>query len=242
MPCGSHQFNDGRRIDSMQTLQQFAKEEVFISSDTSETGSYLHHDIRTENIKIAERLKAHDPHILDELILRYQRRLRCYLMRLTADRELSEDLLQETWIRVLTRGSQFNGDSQFGTWLFAIARNLVFDLRRRRRNQPLRFESMTADENERPLDLPSKEKTPFEHCAGRENAYLLAHALRTLTPQHREILELRFHRDMSLGEIAQATGTSLCSVKSRLYRALAVLRPQVKAALSIQSEPVPLAS
>jgi hypothetical protein len=46
-----------------------------------------------ENISIAERLQAHDPEILDELILRYQTRLRGYLTRLTADRELSEDLL-----------------------------------------------------------------------------------------------------------------------------------------------------
>lgn len=230
----------------MQMLQQFAKEEVLIDSfpdrsDTGETYTHLHHDIRNENVEIAERLKAHDPYILDVLILRYQQRLRRYLMRLTGDRELSEDLLQEAWMRVLTRGSQFNGDSQFSTWLFAIARNLVFDLKRRHA-WPLSLDSMMADEDERPLEVPSRDKTPFEYCAIIENAQLLADALRTLTPQHRKIVELRYHREMSLGEIAQTTGISLSSVKSRLRRALILLRPQIKAALSIQSESVRLAS
>ena len=144
-------------------------------------------------------------------------------------------------MRVLTRGSQFNGDSQVVTWLLSIARNLVFDLRRRRARS-FSLESMTADENERPLEVPSTEKSPFETLARRENAYLLADALRTLSPKQRKIVELRYHREMSLDEIAEATGTSLSAVKSRLYRALAILRPQVKAALSIQPEAVQLAS
>jgi RNA polymerase sigma-70 factor (ECF subfamily) len=209
-------------------------------SDTVGTTTYLR-DINNENVAIAERLKAHDPAILDELILRYQRRLLRYLIHLTADRALSEDLLQETWIRVLTRGSQFNGDSQVVTWLLSIARNLVFDLRRRRA-WSLSLESMTADDNERPLEVPSTEKSPFETFARRENAHLLADALGGLSPKQRKIVELRYHREMSLDEIAETTGTSLSAVKSRLYRALAVLRPRLKAALSSRSEAVQLAS
>jgi RNA polymerase sigma-70 factor (ECF subfamily) len=224
----------------MQTFQYFACTTVSATSlsDHSDTSA---RDIRNENIAIAERLKAHDPHVLDELIRRYQRRLLTYLMHLTADRALSEDLLQETWMRVLTRGSQFNGDSQVVTWLLSIARNLVFDLRRHR-VWSLSLESMTAGENERPLELPSKEKNPFDNCARRENAHLIADALRTLSPKQRTIVELRYHREMSLDEIAQATGISVSAVKSRLYRTLAILRPRVKAALSIQSEPLQLVS
>jgi RNA polymerase sigma-70 factor (ECF subfamily) len=229
----------------MQALQQLPCKTVSVSSlsdhsDTVGTATYFR-DINNENVAIAERLKAHDPAVLDELILRYQRRLLRYLIHLTADRALSEDLLQETWIRVLTRGSQFNGDSQVVTWLLSIARNLVFDLRRRRA-WSLSLESMTADDNERPLEVPSTEKSPFETFARRENAHLLADALGGLSPKQRKIVELRYHREMSLDEIAEATGTSLSAVKSRLYRALAVLRPRLKAALSSRSEAVQLAS
>jgi RNA polymerase sigma-70 factor (ECF subfamily) len=189
-----------------------------------------------ENISIAKRLEAHDPEIIDELILRYQIRLRGYLTRLTADRELSEDLLQEIWMRVMTRGSQFKGDSHIVTWLFAIARNLVFDLRRKRswsRHRDVARE--TGDERWFEL-LPSREKNPFDYCADVEHADLVTEALLTLKPRYRELVELRFRREMSLDEIAQATGSSLSSVKTRLYRAMRLLRLRLKATLSAQPE------
>jgi RNA polymerase sigma-70 factor (ECF subfamily) len=192
-----------------------------------------------ESTVIAKRLQARDPRTIDELILRYQERLRRYLMRLTANQELAEDLLQETWMRVLAYGWQFNGTSQFSTWLFAIARNLVFD-RQRRRSWTKSLEGITERGTE--FELPSNEKTPFDYCAGTEHARLLGEALLTLQPRHREIVELRFHRDMSLGEIAQNTGASISSVKAMLYRALTVLRAQVKMTLSVQPEPLRLES
>jgi RNA polymerase sigma-70 factor, ECF subfamily len=194
-----------------------------------------------ENTVIAERLQARDPRAIDELILRYQESLRRYLVRLTGNRELSEDLFQETWIRVLAYGWQFKGTSQFSTWLFAIARNLVFDLRRRR-SWTKSLGGITECGTQRPLELPSNEKTPFDYCAGTEHARLLGEALLTLQPRHREIVEFRFHRDMSLGEIAQTTGASISSVKAMLYRALTVLRTQVKTTLSVQEEPLRLES
>jgi RNA polymerase sigma-70 factor, ECF subfamily len=199
-------------------------------------------EITEENISIAERLQARDPEIIDELILRYQVRLRGYLTRLTADRELSEDLLQEIWMRVMTRGSQFKGDSQIGTWLFAIARNLVFDLRRKRSwstNRDVVRE--TGDERWFEL-LPSREKNPFDYCADIEHAHLITEALLTLKPRYRELVELRLHREMSLDEIAQATGSSLSSVKTRLYRAMRLLRLRLKGTLSVQPKQLRAAS
>ena len=87
---------------------------------------------RTENVLIAQGLKRHDAELLDRLILQYQHRLLRYLLFLTGNREIAEDLFQETWMRVLTRGTQYNGASRFDTWLFTIARNLVIDFRRKR--------------------------------------------------------------------------------------------------------------
>src|ERR1700743_2093447 len=88
--------------------------------------------VRQENLAIAAGLKRREAGLLDQLIVRYRHRLLRYLMYLTGNRELAEDLFQEAWMRVLVRGDQFNGKSRFDTWLFTIARNLVIDLRRRR--------------------------------------------------------------------------------------------------------------
>ena len=88
--------------------------------------------MRQENLAVSEGLKRQDAGLLDELIVRYQHRLLRYLLFLTGNREMAEDLFQEVWMRVLTRGGQFNGKARFETWLFTIARNLVIDQRRKR--------------------------------------------------------------------------------------------------------------
>ncbi len=198
-------------------------------SDMGAAALQLAEQMRTENARVAEGLKRHDPQLLDQLILEYQHRLLRYLLYLTGNRELAEDLFQETWMRVLLRGSQFNGNSRFDTWLFTIARNLVIDLRRRRSMASLE-ELCEASDEERPFEIPSHEKTPFDHLATLESGQLVAEALLTLDPLHREVLVLRFHEEMSLEEIARVTRAPLSTVKSRLYRGLAALKPHVRSA------------
>jgi len=78
---------------------------------------------QSESAEIARGLKRQDQELLDRLIELYQHRLLRYLLFLTGKREVAEDLFQETWMRVLLRGAQFNGKSRFDTWLFTIARN-----------------------------------------------------------------------------------------------------------------------
>lgn len=178
----------------------------------------------TASAEIAERLKQGDPLLLDQLIVEYQHRLLRYLLYLTGNRELAEDLFQETWMRVLLRGSQFNGSARFDTWLFTIARNLLIDFRRRRTMASLE-EMSEKSENDRPFEIASNDPTPFDHYLSRQNSALVAEALLMLEPLQREVLVLRFHEDLALDEIAGVTGAPLSTVKSRLYRGLAALRP-----------------
>ena len=186
---------------------------------------------------IAERLKQQDPLLLDQLLVEYQHRLLRYLLYLTGNRELAEALFQETWMRVLLRGSQFNGNSRFDTWLFTIARNLVIDFRRRRTMASL--EEMSENQGEdRPLDVPSSDPTPFDQYLKRQNGAILAAALLTLEPLHREVLVLRFHEELALDEIATVTRAPLSTVKSRLYRGLAALRPRIEQATRSRGEEV----
>ena len=222
-------------MDVAQKLEKLVTRRVFLSpSSVSESAMsvvavQLAEQVGGENARVAEGLKRHDTQLLDELIVQYQHRLLRYLLYLTGNRELAEDIFQETWMRVLMRGSQFNGNSRFDTWLFTIARNLVIDLRRRRSMASLEEMFEAADE-ERPFEVPSHEKTPFDHLATVEAGQLVAEALLTLDPLHREVLVLRFHEEMSLEEIARMTRAPLSTVKSRLYRGLAALKPHVKPA------------
>ncbi len=179
-----------------------------------------------ENAEIARGLKRQDPELLDRLIETYQHRLMRYLMFLTNRREVAEDLFQEVWIRVLRRGSQYNGKARFDTWIFTIARNLVIDLSRKRTMASL-DEMREGGEDERPFEIALDQPSPLEQFQGRENASEVASVLLTLEPSYREVLTLRFHEEMSLEEIANVTAAPLSTVKSRLYRGLAALKPEL---------------
>jgi RNA polymerase sigma-70 factor, ECF subfamily len=218
-----------QKFEKLVTNSVFRRPSSVCEIDMSAAALQLVEQVQSENARVAEGLKRHDAQLLDELILQYQHRLLRYLLYLTSNRELAEDLFQETWMRVLMRGSQFNGNSRFDTWLFTIARNLVIDLRRRRSMASLE-EMCEAGDEERPFEVPSQEKTPFEHLATMESGQLVADALLNLDPLHREVLVLRFHEEMSLDEIARMTRAPLSTVKSRLYRGLAALKPHVRSA------------
>lgn len=218
-----------RKVEKLMTRSVFPPGSTVCEVEMSAAAIQLAEMARLENARVVEGLKRHDPQLLDELILQYQHRLLRYLLYLTGNREMAEDLFQETWMRVLMRGSQFNGNSRFDTWLFTIARNLVIDLRRRRSMASLEEMSESGDE-ERPFEVASQEKSPFDHLATLESGELVAGALLTLDPLHREVLLLRFHEEMSLEEIARMTRAPLSTVKSRLYRGLAALKPHVQAA------------
>src|SRR5579871_576208 len=126
---------------------------------------------RQESLAIAEGLKRQDAGLLDTLIVRYQHRLLRYLLYLTSNREQAEDLFQEVWMRVLVRGSQFNGKARFDTWLFTIARNLVIDYRRKRTVASLDelFEGASEDDRPMSFEVSDAQPTPFERFASLED-------------------------------------------------------------------------
>jgi RNA polymerase sigma-70 factor (ECF subfamily) len=192
--------------------------------------------VERENAAIARGLKRQDPELLDQLIETYQHRLMRYLMFLTGKREVAEDLFQEVWIRVLRRGSQYNGKARFDTWIFTIARNLVIDLSRKRTMASL-DEMREGGEDERPFEIVQDSPSPLQQFQTNENASEVAMVLLTLEPTYREVLTLRFHDEMSLEEIAAVTQAPLSTVKSRLYRGLAALKPEILKLRAGRSKP-----
>ncbi|MEO6805789.1 MAG: sigma-70 family RNA polymerase sigma factor [Edaphobacter sp.] len=182
---------------------------------------------QSENAAIAHGLKKQNPELLDHLIELYQHRLLRYLLFLTGKREVAEDLFQETWMRVLLRGAQYNGKARFDTWLFTIARNLVIDLSRKRTMASL-DEMSEGGEDERPFEIAMDGPSPLEQFQSHEDCAEVGEVLLKLDPTYREVLVLRFYEELSLEEIAAVTKAPLSTVKSRLYRGLAALRPQME--------------
>jgi len=186
---------------------------------------------RQESLAIAQGLKKREGGLLDELIVKYQHRLMRYLLYLAGNRELAEDLFQEVWMRVLVRGAQYNGQSRFETWLFSIARNLLIDFRRKRTMSSLDelIDGAGDDDRAMPIEIAAGGLTPFDRCLWLEDRERIAAALMELDALHREVLVLRFHEELSLEEIARVTQAHLSTVKSRLYRGMAMIKPKLEA-------------
>lgn len=177
---------------------------------------------------LARRLERRDPELLDQLIEQYQLRLFRYLLHLTADRERAEDFFQETWLRVLERGHQYDGKWKFEAWLFAIARNLVLDWHRRKKPQSI--ESLAGPDEHAKFEVKDEQsESPLELVLNAETTFSVQQSLDKIPAIYREVLVLRFQEEMRLEEIAGVTGAPISTVKSRLYRGLEALKTSMQA-------------
>lgn len=182
---------------------------------------YLVNGMESETSAIARGLRRRDPDLLDRLIEQYQHRLLRYLIYLSGNRELAEDLFQETWIRVLERGHQYDGRHEFCTWLYAVARNLTIDYLRKK--NPVSLDGLMDDEDQVPFEPADERPLAWEVMAQHEQAERVTAALVGIPAEYRETVVLRFQEGLALEEIARVTGAKLGTVKSRLYRGLDML-------------------
>ena len=185
--------------------------------------------MQSEARAIARGLRGRDPDLLDHLIEQYQHRLLRYLLYLAGNRELAEDLFQETWIRVLERGHQYDDKHEFSTWLYAVARNLTIDYLRRK--SPVSLDGLMEDE-QHAFEPADTRPMAWEVIRHHEQAERVGTALLSIPAEYREAVILRFQEGLALDEIARVTGARLGTVKSRLYRGLNLLMSRLKGAQS----------
>ncbi len=129
----------------------------------------------------------------------------------------AEDVTQEAFLAAWRGLPQFRGDCRFSTWLYRLVSNAAIDyLRREKRHRD------TGDVDE--LELPDGGLTPQELAERSDTGAAVRRALNRLTPEHRQVLLLRYMQELDYGEIAAALDVSEGTVKSRINRAKAKLR------------------
>jgi len=149
---------------------------------------------------------------LGTLFDRYHARLFNYFVRLTGDRTLSEDLVQEVFYRILKRRHTYRSGSPFKPWMYQIARNARHD-NFKRRGVELEFEEQMVE--------PIK---PKDELSEHEQNQLLHRALLQLPEDKREVLLLSRFQEMKYSEIAQMLGCEVGTIKTRVFRAVQELR------------------
>lgn len=168
------------------------------------------------------RVLGGDEGALEALVHRYHGQLLGYLYRQTGDRHLAEDLVQETFTRIVTYQGEAPG--RFKAWAFAVAGNLLRDYFRRAHNRREQPDAMVGWADQQLPDLaPPADELLLRDDDRRE----VVEALHTLSPAHREVIVLRFYHELSVEEIAAVTGTPEGTVKSRIFYALKHLKARL---------------
>src|ERR1700744_953532 len=118
---------------------------------------------------IARALRRRDSEFIGRLVSQYHYRLLRYLIYWTSRRELAEDLVQETWLRVLEHAGQYNGRLRFEPWLFSISPKLAIDHLRKQQTATARHG--ISPEDEAGVNLPAPDfESPFLAAARSEDA------------------------------------------------------------------------
>lgn len=161
------------------------------------------------------------------LLNRYRSQLFGYLIRACKNRSKAEDLYQETFFRVIRAAPRYTANASFRTWLFSIARNLIIDEHRKSKHQnrwlhPVKtFDESKSDEIE---TSASHRPGTEQHVQAMEIRRILAHALKSLSEDQREIFHLRESAGLSFQEAAAIAGCSVNTAKSRMRYAMIKIR------------------
>src|SRR5699024_2977178 len=161
--------------------------------------------------------------VFDELYDHYHQDLYRFIFYMVKDQHVTEDLVQETYIKVLQSYKSFRGESSKKTWLFSIARHVVIDhfrQQKRQRNRILQFFNWS----EQGESLKDESPTPVEITFQNEELKEIYQYLDHCTIDQRNVLILRFIQSFSIRETAEILNFSISKVKTTQHRGLKHLR------------------
>lgn len=189
---------------------------------------------RESELALVRRIRAGDGAALEEVHACFNRRLYNFLARLSRRRDVAEDLLEETWLRLVRHSRQLTPETSLGPWLFTVARNLYVSYCRSRS-----FDSGQSQELLSLWPSQSAEPSPFEQVVLTEMERRLESALASLPPAYREVLLLVGVEGISPVEAAIICGVTPETLRQRLHRARTKLAEALRREQPTLLQPAP---
>jgi RNA polymerase sigma-70 factor (ECF subfamily) len=164
-----------------------------------------------------------DPEAFRLIFERYSRPVIGFLYDLVNNRELAEELAQETFVRAYRNLASMRAETKFSTWLFGIARNVAREALRAR----ARDNHQVDLEDKAVLGLSDTEPVPVERLLGKELNEVIQRSLAALDEDKRLVFTLKVFQQCSYEEIAEITGFSMAKLKTDLHRARSEMRRRI---------------
>ena len=169
-----------------------------------------------------------DSSAFDELVRRWERKIRGAVYRVVGSEEEARDVTQEAFLKAFRGLPGFKSEARFSSWLYQIALNLSRDkLRRRKLRDHASLDQMEEDGHASPALVS---RAPDAHAQFQRNdlARRIAAAVAALPDDQREVIVLKEYQDLTFVEIAEVLELPVSTVKTRLYRGLTLLREQLE--------------
>lgn len=164
------------------------------------------------------KFQEEDIEAFNEIVFRYKDKLVNFLFRYTGNRDDSEDLAQDTFLKLYRSKHLYREIAKFSTWFYTIAINIAkTNLRKKSRKKAISLSSFDP-ENEKDFELTANVLGPDESANASTESYYIQKAIDSLDENFREVIVLRDIQDFEYEEIAQITGLPLGTVKSRINR------------------------
>ncbi|MBO4977447.1 MAG: sigma-70 family RNA polymerase sigma factor [Muribaculaceae bacterium] len=185
------------------------------------------HQTLTDEQLVAAYAKG-DNNAFDTLLLRHKAKLFNYIVSMVKDGDLADDIFQETFVKAITtiKQGRYNDQGKFSAWLCRIARNLVIDSFRQEKSEC----AVSADGGS--YDILNRaelsEGTIEDQLIGLQIESDIRALIDNLPEVQREVLTMRFYRDLSFKEIAELTGVSINTALGRMRYAILNLRRMAK--------------
>jgi RNA polymerase sigma-70 factor (ECF subfamily) len=169
---------------------------------------------RDTELALVERLRQGDAEAFDEVYAAFNTRLFTFLVRLSRRRDVAEDLLEETWLRLVKHARRLRADTRLGPWLFTVARNLHVSFTRSRMLEDSTSATLVALW---PFSL--ERSSPFEAAAASELERRIERVLAAMPTASREVLLLVGVAGLDHSDAADICGITPEALRQRLHRA-----------------------
>ncbi|MDD2766939.1 MAG: RNA polymerase sigma factor [Candidatus Moranbacteria bacterium] len=164
-----------------------------------------------------------DDQAFEMLTKQYLSRLYNFIFQFTHEEQVTEDIVQETFIKVWKNIDRLDQNKSFKTWIFTIAKNTLYDYLKKKKSIP--FSSFVDEEGENTLEVIDEDALlPNEVMENAERIEDLERALARVPELYRILLVLAYREDFSLREIAHILDEPYNTIKSRHQRALKLLK------------------
>ena len=177
--------------------------------------------------QLIARFQTGDEQAYVELVNRYRDRLMNFVFQFLGDMEQSEDVVQDTMLKLFEKKHYYREIAKFSTWIYTIARNLAnTELRKRKRRKVTVLSQMTRDERE--YELPAIQPEIGQEVQNEYAAKRIQIAIHALPEHFKTVIILRDIQELSYDDISSIVGVPLGTVKSRINRARLQLQADLK--------------